>query len=129
MKKKTASPVRGAGVALLAGLLFFAAAPESPAYDPSPLDYSRRDHPTGAGRKLGRGLANVGFGWMEVFKGMQDVGEESGFWAGATWGPLYGTMNALRRTAAGVYETATFPFEGPDHFEPIMKPEYVLDDR
>lgn len=115
---------RAVSLALCAPLLWASAW----AYEMSPIDDSRRDYGAGASRKLGRGLANAGLGWMEVFKGMQDVGEESGFWAGATWGPIYGTLNALRRTAAGVYETATFPVPGPNEFDPILEPEYVLPD-
>lgn len=99
------------------------------AYNPSPIDHSRRDYGAGATRKLGRGLANTGLGWMEVFKGVSDVNAESGFWAGATWGPIYGTMNAVRRTAVGLYETATFPIAGPQKFEPILEPEYVLNEQ
>ncbi len=89
-------------------------------------DRSRDDYGVGMTRKLGRGVANTGLGWVEVFKGVQDVGEEDGFWAGATWGPIYGTLNAVRRTAVGLYETATFPVANPDHFEPILQPEFVM---
>ncbi len=124
MKKKAAERAFAMGLVLLLGL---ATACQASPFQTSPLDESRRDYGAGATRKLGRGLANTGLGWMELFKGMQDVSHESGFWAGATWGPIYGTMNAVRRTAAGVYETATFPLGGPNRFEPILEPEYVLD--
>jgi putative exosortase-associated protein (TIGR04073 family) len=99
------------------------------AYEPSPVDYSRKDWAAGASRKLGRGLSNAGLGWIEIFKGMEDVREESGLWAGASWGPFYGTVNALRRTAVGVYETATFPFGGANRYDPILEPEFVLSDQ
>ena len=92
------------------------------------VDASRKDYGAGMSRKLGRGVANTGLGWVEVFKGMQDVGHENGFWAGATWGPIYGTVNAVRRTAVGVYETVTFPLQNQDHFEPLLEPEFVLTD-
>ena len=94
-----------------------------------PTDISRTDSAAGATRKLGRGLANTGFGWIEFFKGIQSVGEEKGFWAGVTWGPLYGALNAARRTAVGVGETFTFPSPGPNNYEPVLEPEFVLDDR
>ncbi len=96
------------------------------AYYNTPTDNSREDYASGVTRKLGRGVANTGFGWVELFKGVQDVGEEKGFWAGATWGPIYGTLNAVRRTAVGVYEVATFPVSNEDHFEPILEPEFVM---
>ena len=97
------------------------------AYEYSPIDDSQNDYASGMTRKLGRGLANTGLGWTEIFKGMKDVGEESGFWAGATWGPIFGTLNALRRTSIGVYETATFPMSGTDHFRPVLDPEFPLE--
>ena len=126
-KKKIHEASRGVCAALFLAAWAAALAPECAAYELSPIDNSRRDYGTGATRKLGRGLSNTGLGWVEVFKGMQDVSDESGFWAGTTWGPIYGTLNAIRRTATGVYETATFPFGGPNQFEPILEPEYVLD--
>ncbi len=98
------------------------------AYRYTPIDDSRSDYNTGANRKLGRGLANTGLGWTEVFKGMEDVAEESGFWAGATWGPLYGAANALKRTGVGIFETVTFPFAGPNRFDPVLEPEFPLSD-
>jgi putative exosortase-associated protein (TIGR04073 family) len=113
---------------LFCGVFLLASIPAQAAYPTSPIDDSRDDYGHAAGRKLGRGLANTGLGWMEIFKGMSDVGAENGFWAGATWGPLYGTVNAVRRTGAGLYETATFPFEGPNRFEPLIEPEFVLNE-
>ncbi len=126
MKKRT-ERFRAGSVISLAVLCFMVFAGEASAYNyKSPIDDSREDYSAGVTRKLGRGLANTGLGWTEVFKGMQDVSSENGFWAGATWGPVYGTMNALRRTGAGLYETATFPFAGPNRFEPIVEPEFPL---
>ena len=126
MKKRILKRTRGLLLLawFLAGSLLLPV--ECPAYE-SPLDVSRHDYSAGASRKLGRGLANTGLGWVEVFKGMQEVSSESGAWAGMIWGPLYGGGNAIRRTAAGLFETATFPFDfGHDRFQPIVEPEYVL---
>jgi putative exosortase-associated protein (TIGR04073 family) len=113
---------------LFGAALFLASVSAQAAHYKSPIDDSREDYSHAAGRKLGRGLANTGLGWVELFKGMSDVGAENGFWAGATWGPLYGAVNAVRRTGAGVFETVTFPFEGPNHFEPIVEPEFILNE-
>lgn len=115
-------------VGVFACMALLLVSPCAEAYSSTPIDDSRHDYASGAGRKLGRGVANTGLGWMEIFKGVQDVHEESGFWAGATWGPIQGTLNAVRRTAVGVYETATFPLAGPKHFEPVLEPEFVLQD-
>ena len=94
----------------------------------TPTDISKTDPAAGASRKLGRGLANTGLGWIEFFKGIQSVGEEKGFWAGVTWGPLYGAVNAARRTAVGVGETLTFPIPGKNNYDPVLEPEFVLED-
>ena len=128
MKKMTKKKILSAFLCLAGALWIATLGCNALAYQPSPIDNSRRDYGAGATRKLGRGLANTGLGWIEIFKGMQVVGQENGFWAGATWGPIYGTMNAVRRTAVGVYETATFPFQGPNRYDPILEPEYVLTD-
>ena len=107
-------------------VLFMALATGAWAYQDMPTDFARRDPVMGATRKLGRGLANTGLGWVELFKGVQSVSDEKGFWAGFTWGPLYGAANAIKRTGVGVAETLTFPVGGPDHYEPILEPEFVL---
>ena len=118
-----------AGLALLLWAVLATVVPAAAYYDVSPIDRSREDYGSGVTRKLGRGVANTGLGWVELFKGVQDVGGESGFWAGATWGPIYGTLNAVRRTAVGVYETATFPISNKGRFEPVLEPEFILQDQ
>ncbi len=87
------------------------------------------DYGTGVGQKLGRGLGNVAFGWLEIPKGIQDVGDQRNFIAGLTWGPLQGIGKALVRTVAGAYEVATFPVPLPPNFEPLLKPDFVLEDQ
>jgi len=85
------------------------------------------DYPTGAGKKLGRGLSNLGFGWIEILKGIDDTGKEENVYAAATWGPIRGVGNAVARTLAGAYEVVTFPVAAPANFEPVIQPEFVLD--
>ncbi len=87
------------------------------------------DYGTGVGKKLGRGLSNVVFGWLEFLKGIQDVGEENNFIAAITWGPLYGLGKTVVRTVAGAYEVATFPIPVPKNFEPLVRPEFMLGDQ
>ena len=84
------------------------------------------DYNNGVGRKLGRGASNTAFGWMELLKGIQDVGEQNGFFAAITWGPFYGLGKSVVRSAAGVYEMATFPIPVPRNFQPLVQPEFVL---
>lgn len=87
------------------------------------------DYGTGAGKKLGRGISNVAFGWLEFPKGIQDVGDQNNFIAAITWGPIYGLGRAVVRTVAGAYEVATFPVPLPQNFEPLVKPEFMLGDQ
>ena len=109
-------------------LLFVCISSAALGYQKTPTDIAKTDSVMGATRKLGRGIANVGFGWMELFKGIQSVGEEKGFWAGVTWGPLYGCANAVNRTAIGVAETLTFPVPLANKYQPVLEPEFVLGD-
>ena len=109
-------------------VLFMALTTGVGAYQDMPSDIARKDPAMGATRKLGRGLANTGLGWVELFKGVQSVSDEKGFWAGLTWGPLYGAANAIKRTGVGVAETVTFPVGGKNNYEPILEPEFVLGD-
>ncbi len=110
--------------ALLIAMIVFTglseAASDSAITDPTP-DYS-----TGVSKKLGRGLSNVAFGWTDILKGIEDVGEEQNFFAAITWGPIYGTGKALHRTLAGAYEVATFPVPVPQNFDPLVEPEFVM---
>ncbi len=86
------------------------------------------DYGTGVGKKLGRGISNVAFGWLEIPKGVEDVGDKNNFIAAATWGPIYGAGKAAVRTLAGAYEIATFPVPWPKNFEPLVQPEFMLGD-
>lgn len=79
-----------------------------------------------SGRKLGRGLSNTAFGWIELPGGIQEVGEKHGVGAAATWGFLHGTGRAVQRTAIGIFEVLTFPFGMPQEFEPLIEPEFIL---
>ncbi len=101
-------------------------ADESDAADKSPTQI---DYGTGVGQKLGRGIGNVALGWLEIPKGIEDVGDQKNFIAGITLGPLQGIGKALVRTAAGVYEIVTFPIPAPANFKPLEKPDFVLEDK
>ncbi len=110
---------------ILAGVGLFAIAGTSAwaSVESSPSDVARDDYGAGAGKKLGRGLSNVAFGWLDVPKGIEAVGQEQNFLAAVTWGPIHGAGQAIKRTLVGAYEVATFPFPS----EPIVKPEFVLE--
>ncbi len=95
------------------------------AIESTPTGAARTDYRVDSGRKLGRGISNLAFGWIDILKGIEDVGNEQNFLAAITWGPIYGAGNAIVRTAAGAYETVTFPFPN----EPLVHPEFVLAER
>lgn len=76
--------------------------------------------------KLGRGLANIITGWVEIPKRIAETSNTEGMAAGLTWGLLRGMGHGFVRTAAGFYEFFTFPFPAPPDYEPVIQPEYVF---
>ena len=112
---------------LTACLLMLTAAGLVFADDYSPAELSRTNPAARAGRKLGRGISNLLLGWVELPRGIETVGRESGFAASTTWGVLQGAGSALVRTAAGAVEIVTFPFPVPSRDDdPLVEPEYIL---
>ena len=77
-------------------------------------------------KKLGRGLANILTGWIELPKNIYDVSVEDNPLAGLTIGLAKGIGMTIVRTGAGVYETVTFPFPIPEDYAPVLEPEYVF---
>jgi putative exosortase-associated protein (TIGR04073 family) len=116
MNKLAAALILGAAI----GLAGTAAADESASAGPSYGELS--------GRKLGRGLSNTTFGWVELPGGIQGIGERHGVGAAATWGVLHGAGRAIQRTAIGIFEVLTFPLGTPTDFEPLIEPEFVFSD-
>jgi putative exosortase-associated protein (TIGR04073 family) len=113
-------------VFVIVALLWVSVAPVFAVEEPSPNETARTDYGAGVGKKLGRGLANTAFGWLEVPKGIEKVGDENNFIAALTWGTIYGAGNAVVRTLAGVYEIVTFPVPAPPNFEPLVKPDFPI---
>lgn len=81
-----------------------------------------------AGRKLGRGLANTLFGIAEVPIQIQATLDQRGSGAAATYGVLKGIGRFLMREGVGIYEVLTFPIPFPKYYEPIIEPEYLLNE-
>jgi putative exosortase-associated protein (TIGR04073 family) len=89
------------------------------------------DEPSGgqnAFRKLGRGIANVLFGIVEVPNQVTKVTSEQGGGAGVTYGVGKGLWRWFGRELTGVYDIVTFPIPFPKGYKPIMKPEFPNDD-
>lgn len=76
--------------------------------------------------KLGRGVANVLTGWVELPKNIYNTSVEENAFAGLTVGLARGAGMTIVRTGAGIYEIATFPFPLPQDYKAILEPEYVF---
>jgi putative exosortase-associated protein (TIGR04073 family) len=82
------------------------------------------------GKKLGRGIVNIATGWIELPKNIYDTSvEKNNPLMGITWGTLKGIGMTVVRTGAGAYDTATFLFPVPQDYEPILKPEFVFEEK
>lgn len=116
----TKKPAKNFLIAALAMAAFFAA----------PAAWAQSSHqgeyPERVGRKLGRGISNTALGWVELPAGIQQIGEQHGVGAAATWGILHGAGRTVQRTAVGIFELLTFPFGVPQDFEPLIEPEFPL---
>jgi len=76
--------------------------------------------------KLGRGLANVFTGVVEVPKNISREWRKSDPVTGVIVGGVKGVGWAATRMAVGVYDTVTFPLPVPANYEPLMQPETPL---
>ena len=96
---------------------------------------SQADEPTTCYRvprlmfhKLGRGISNLAFGWMEIPQTMHQEFTTSqdqavGFFGGLTWG----SAKAIGRTIVGGHETLTFLLPIPPYYTPILPPLAYFD--
>lgn len=78
-----------------------------------------------ATRKLGRGMAAIVYGFLEVPGNMVQEGRVNGALYGATVGLILGTGKMVARIPVGIYEVVTAPFQAPPGYEPILEPEYT----
>jgi putative exosortase-associated protein (TIGR04073 family) len=87
------------------------------------------DPPSGqnALRKLGRGIANVLFGIVEVPNQITKAAAEHGG-GGIPYGIGKGFVRWFGREVTGVYDVVTFPVPFPKGYKPIMKPEFPNED-
>ncbi|MGI9087071.1 MAG: exosortase system-associated protein, TIGR04073 family [Chthoniobacterales bacterium] len=76
----------------------------------------------GPTRKLGRGVANLLFGWSELPSTIAKINSDEGNSAAAGYGVVRGVGRSIMRIQAGVFEIISFPF-------PIVRGTYqpVLD--
>ena len=74
--------------------------------------------------KLGRGLSNLTFGWLEVPQNL-DKGYEQrpdDVATGLFTGAVAGLGKTVQRMGVGAYETLTFWLPAPAEYEPILPP-------
>lgn len=88
------------------------------------------DQPRGhnALRKLGRGLANLLFGIVELPNQITKANSEHGGAAAFTYGVGKGFARWIGREVVGAYEVVTFPVPVPKGYQPVMKPEFPNED-
>jgi len=77
-------------------------------------------------KKLGRGVANILTGWVELPKNIYETSVEENVLSGLTMGLAKGVGMTIVRTGAGVYEAVTFPFPIPEDYQPVLEPEFVF---
>jgi putative exosortase-associated protein (TIGR04073 family) len=77
-----------------------------------------------AARKVGRGLAGMTCGFLEVPGNIVKVSDEKGPAWGFTLGFAEGLGRLVVRELVGVYEFLSAPFPLPPGFQPILKPEF-----
>ncbi len=88
--------------------------------------------------KLGRGVANVAFGPLEILIRPYDVNKDMGGIAAITYGVFSGIFHVIVREVVGVVEIATFYMPLPGcaddpidttswGYGPILYPEWVID--
>ncbi|MCX7019750.1 MAG: exosortase system-associated protein, TIGR04073 family [bacterium] len=76
--------------------------------------------------KLGRGLANVITGAIEIPKNISNEWRKSDPVTGVIVGGVKGIGWAATRVAVGAFETVTFPVPVPPNYEPLMQPALPL---
>jgi len=86
--------------------------------------------------KLGRGITNVAFCFLELPMAWTEVSEDKGALAGLTYGTLRGVIYTVARIGVGVVDVVTFPFPLPNcpddlddvgwGYGPIMTPAWVV---
>ena len=76
--------------------------------------------------KLGRGVANLLTGWVEIPKNVYTTSTEQNAFVGITGGLFKGIGAGVIRTGAGAVEIITFPFPTAPDYGPILQPEYVF---
>ena len=76
-------------------------------------------------RKLGRGLANILTGFLELPLNIVTAAEEEGYIAAVTYGVVKGLAMSVLRTGVGIYEVTSFLIPS---YKPLIEPEFLMGD-
>jgi len=79
----------------------------------------------GSAKKLGRGVANLLTGPLELIREPYLVSQREGGVSGLTVGIVRGVVSGVIRELAGVIEVATFFVPVPKGFQPLVQPEFI----
>ena len=98
----------------------------------SPSDAA--SHPKNSIQKLKRGIVNVVTAPIEIAKGIDEgwkssAEESKPTGKGIITGFFKGIVHTVGRMGSGIWDIVSFPFETPANYEPLMKPDYVLDEK
>lgn len=77
--------------------------------------------------KLGRGVAGMTTGVLELPGNIKEESERNGAPYGATVGLAKGIGMTIARELVGVYEFVTAPIPVPHGFRPVLEPEFPWD--
>ena len=85
-----------------------------------------------AGEKLSRGVTNVVTAPVEIAKQIdtqlkKDEQQQKNKAVSVASGFLKGVAFTFARFGSGLWDIVSFPFHYPSNYEPLLKPEYVLD--
>ena len=85
------------------------------------------------GKKLYRGVVNVVTAPVEIPKQARAYWIEGAqktdhilVWIGS--GTVWGMVQTVKRAGSGIWDIVSFPFEKPDQYEPLLKPDFVFDE-
>lgn len=83
-------------------------------------------------KKFNRGIINIITSPIEIAKQVdlswkQSAEEKTNVGTGIFSGFLKGIAYTVGRMGSGIWDVVSFPFKTPDNYEPLMKPDFVLD--
>ena len=105
-----------------------------PSQPPAAVSSDKAQKPKNPFHKLKRGIVNVVTAPIEIAKGVDDGWKQNSCRAstactGAFTGFFKGIAHTVGRMGSGVWDIVSFPFKVPANYEPLMKPEFIMDNK